>query len=214
MFDNFSLDCCSGPLADEPGQLIAIPVIPVPDTKSKNVLVLEECQAVLTMPVVRLVFHPVIPGNLNPVMIPGPVSVLVFAVGTVDCRSDPPLVAVLVARESWRSRVSFSDEGLDQVVLLRTSALIHIHQPPPMEFTDDRSIRLGHPLIHTTQQDALNLIPNVADMPPIRAGVGVLCKDSGREEKEKVEHDVTIGSQRFAIIGRQLRGVAGGHSAV
>ena len=34
------------------------------------------------------------PGNLNPVMIPGPVSVLVFAVGTVDCRSDPPLVAV------------------------------------------------------------------------------------------------------------------------
>ena len=56
MFDNFSLDCCSGPLADEPawsrlssssssspssskpGQLIAIPVIPVPDTKSKNVL--------------------------------------------------------------------------------------------------------------------------------------------------------------------------------
>ena len=34
------------------------------------------------------------PGNLNPVMIPGPVSVLVFAVGTVDCRSNPPLVAV------------------------------------------------------------------------------------------------------------------------
>ena len=28
-----------------------------------------------------------------------------------------------------------------------------------------------------------------------------LCKDSGREEKEKVEHDGTIGSQRFAIIG-------------
>ena len=100
--------------------------------------------------------------------------------------------------------------SLNACRLLPTSALIHIHQPPPMEFTDDRSIRLGHPLIHTAQQDALNLenidvwdsrglqtgclrvfsgfpfwliwlyffkkdlIPNVADMPPIRAGVGVL----------------------------------------
>jgi len=63
MFDNFSLDCCSGPLADEPGQLIAIPVIPVPDTKSKNVLVLEEGETVLAVPVVGLVLHPVEPGH-------------------------------------------------------------------------------------------------------------------------------------------------------
>ena len=85
-------------------------------------LVLEEGEAVLTVPVVGLVLHPVepgrvqmiiviivlirntdqvisytnkhIPGDLSPVVIPGPVPVLVISVGAVHCRSNPPLVSV------------------------------------------------------------------------------------------------------------------------
>ena len=86
-------------------------------------LILEEGEAVLTVPVVGLVLHPVepgrvqmiiviivlmirntdqvisntnkyIPGDLSSVVIPGPVAVLVISVGAVHCCSDPPLVSV------------------------------------------------------------------------------------------------------------------------
>jgi len=160
----------------------------VQDTKSKDVLVLEEGEAVLAVPVVGLVLHPVKPGNLCSVVIPGPVSVLVIAVGAVHCGSDPPLVTILVAREPRGSRISIVDQRLDQVVLLRTSALIHINEPSLMEFTDNSSVCLCHSLVQPTQQDALNLATNVADVPTIRAVVSVLGEDSGREEKEEVEH--------------------------
>jgi len=184
-----SLNDCSGLLTDEPGCLTTIPVIPVEDTKSKNVLVLEEGETVLAVPVVGLVLHPVEPGDLSPVVIPGPVAVLVISVRAVHCRSDPPLVPVLVSRESRGSRISVSDQGLQQVVLLRTSALIHVNEPSLMEFTDDGSVGFCHSLVQPAQQDALNLVPNVADVPTIRAVVGVLGKGSCKEEKEKVEHD-------------------------
>jgi len=186
--DFLSFNGCSRPLTDEPGRLTTIPVIPVQDTKSKDVLVLEEGEAVLAVPVVGLVLHPVKPGNLSPVMIPGPVSVLVISVGAVHCGSNPPLVTILVARESRGSRVSIVDQRLEQVVLLRTSALIHINEPSLMEFTDNSSVCLCHSLVQPTQQDALNLATNVADVPTIRAVVSVLGEDSGREEKEEVEH--------------------------
>jgi len=193
-----SFNGCSSLLTDEPGRLTTIPVIPVNDTKSKDVLVLEEGEAVLAVPVVGLVLHPVEPSNLGSIVIPGPVAVLVISVGAVHCCSDPPLVPVLVSRESRRSRVSFSDQGLQQVVLLRTSALIHINEPALMEFTDD-GVGFCHSLVQPTQQKALNLVPNFADVPTIRAVVGVLGKDSSREEKEKVEH------------GNVMRGVVTGN---
>merc|ERR1719239_1500931 len=128
------------------------------------------------------------PGDLRSVVIPRPVSVLVITVRPVHCGSNPPLVTVLVARESRGSRVSIVDQGLDQVVFLRTSALIHINEPSLMEFTDNSSVCLCHSLVQPTQQNALNLAPNVADVPTIRAVVSVLGEDSGREEKEEVEH--------------------------
>ena len=40
-----------------------VPVIPVPDKESEDVLILQEGQAVLTVVVIGLVSHPVVPGN-------------------------------------------------------------------------------------------------------------------------------------------------------
>ena len=40
-----------------------VPVIPVPDKVSEDVLILQEGQAVLTVVVIGLVSHPVVPGN-------------------------------------------------------------------------------------------------------------------------------------------------------
>ena len=85
-----------------------------PPPSSIQHLVLKEGETVLAVPVVGLVLHPVEPGHnddddddddcvdenehkpgdLSPVVIPGPVAVLVISVGAVHCRSDPPLVPV------------------------------------------------------------------------------------------------------------------------
>merc|ERR1712083_1292078 len=99
-FRNLDFKCCSGLLADEPGCLLTVPVIPVPDTKSKDILVFQESKAVLSVPIVRLVPHPVEPFDFNAIVIPGPVAKVVIAMRSVHCGSDPPLVAVLVSRES------------------------------------------------------------------------------------------------------------------
>merc|ERR1719180_699613 len=121
-------------------------------------------------------------------MIPSPGAVSMVAVGAVHCGSNPPLVTVLVARESRGPRISIVDQRLDQVVLLRTSALIHVNKPSLMELTDDSSVSLCHSLVNSTEQEALNLIPHFTDVPTIRTVVGVLGKDRRREEKTEVEH--------------------------
>ena len=48
-------------LTDVSSSSVAVPVIPVPDSVSKDVLILEEGQAVLTSPVIGFISHPVIP---------------------------------------------------------------------------------------------------------------------------------------------------------
>ena len=53
-------------------------------------------------------------------------------------------------------------------------SLVHIDQPALVEGTEDCSIRIGDPLFESTEQDALNAVTNVADMPAIGAVVGVL----------------------------------------
>ena len=80
-----------------------------------------------------------------------------------------------------------------------TSALVHINEPALVELTDDSGVRLRHSLVLSAQQDALdlfedyiiilicqkqnqtsnnlNLIPNVAYVPAVRAGVRVLNND-------------------------------------
>ena len=55
-------------------------------------------------------------------------------------------------------------------------ALVHVHQPALVEGADDRCIFLGQLLLEPAEKDALNLVPNVADMPTVRAVVGVLEK--------------------------------------
>ena len=42
---------------------LTVPVVPVPDKVSEDVLILQEGQAVLTVVVIGLVSHPVVPGN-------------------------------------------------------------------------------------------------------------------------------------------------------
>ena len=49
-------------LANVSRSRVAVPVIPVPHSEPEDVLVLEEGEAVLAVPVVGLVPHPVIPG--------------------------------------------------------------------------------------------------------------------------------------------------------
>ena len=48
-------------LANVPSCTVTVPVIPVPNSKSKDVLVLKEGEAVLAVPVIGLIPHPVKP---------------------------------------------------------------------------------------------------------------------------------------------------------
>merc|ERR1712180_265472 len=98
-FRNLDFKRCSGLLADEPGCLLTVPVIPVPDAKPEDILVFQESKTVLSVPIVRLVLHPVKPFDFNAIVIPGPVAEVVIAMRSVHCGSDPPLVSILVSRE-------------------------------------------------------------------------------------------------------------------
>jgi len=51
-------------LTDEPSSLLTVPVIPMVDSVAKYVLILKECEAVLAVPVIGFIPHPVIPLNL------------------------------------------------------------------------------------------------------------------------------------------------------
>merc|ERR1719507_1409191 len=159
---------------NKPRKLLAIPIVPMVNPKANRVRPLEEGEAVLAVPVVRLVPHPVKPSNLSPTVIPSPVAVLVISVGSVHCGSNPPLVIILHARNLRHMRIHFADQRLDQVVLLRTSALIHVNKPSLMESANCFSVSFCHSLVHPTQQDTLNLIPDITYVPAIRAGIGVL----------------------------------------
>ena len=81
----------------------------MPDEVSEDVLILQECQAVLMVVVIRLVPHPVVPIHthtlgyvceddlysplqLGTVNVPGPVAPVVFAVGAVHRGAYPPLL--------------------------------------------------------------------------------------------------------------------------
>ena len=82
-----------------------------------------------------------------------------------------------------------------------TSALVHINEPSLVKSTNGLSVRFRHSLVHSTQQDALNLfrigfssfnycllhnsnrykvliknylIPYITNVPAIRTGIGVL----------------------------------------
>merc|ERR1712156_1034760 len=160
---------------DKPGELVTIPVVPMVDTEPNRVPPFEESQAILSVPIVRLVPHPIVPCNLSPSMIPGPVAVVVVAVRTVHCGSNPPLVVILHAGNLRHMGIHCTDQRLDQVVLLRTSALVHINEPSFVESANGLSVRLCHSLVHSTQQYALNLIPYITNVPAIRTGIGVLC---------------------------------------
>ena len=59
VFITFYLSCIL--LTNVPSCTITVPVIPVPHSKPKDVLVLEEGEAVLAVPVIGLVPHPVKP---------------------------------------------------------------------------------------------------------------------------------------------------------
>ena len=58
-----------------------------------------------------------------------------------------------------------------------TMAFVHVHQPALVEGADDGGVFLGQALIEPAKEDALNLIPDFADMPAVRAVVGVLETD-------------------------------------
>merc|ERR1719237_1372147 len=116
-----------------------------------------------------------VPSDLCPTVIPSPVAVCVVSMRAVNCSSDPPLVIILHARNLRKVRVNLADQRLDQVVLLRTSALIHVNEPSLVESTNCFGVSFCHSLLHPTQQDTFNLVPNITYMPTIRAGIGVLC---------------------------------------
>ena len=85
------------------------------------------------------------------------------------------LLSLLRSREAALSRsFGLGDQRLEQVVLLRPVALVHVHQPALVEGADDGGVFLGQLLLKPAKKDALNVIPNVADMPAVRTVVGVL----------------------------------------
>merc|ERR1712092_33375 len=145
------------------------------DAEPKRETPNKERQAILAVPIVWLVSHPIVPCNLSPSVIPGPVAIVVITVRSVHCGSGPPLVIILHAGNLRHMGIHCADQRFDQVVLLRTSALVHINEPALVESTNSLSVRLCHSLVHSTQQDALNLIPNITNVPAIRTGIGVLC---------------------------------------
>ena len=88
------------------------------------------------------------------------------------------LLSLLRSREAALSgSFGLGNQRLEQVVLLRPVALVHVHQPALMEGADDGGVFLGQALIEPAKEDALNLIPDFADMPAVRAVVGVLETD-------------------------------------
>ena len=106
---NITCYLCRILLTNVSGRTVAVPVIPVPHKVAEDVLVLEEGEAVLAVPVIGLVPHPVIPrvvschvgagrykddlpSNLCACGVPPPVAPVVFAVGPQAGGSDPPLL--------------------------------------------------------------------------------------------------------------------------
>merc|ERR550519_730892 len=162
-------------LADVSGNIFASPVVPVVDTVPEDVLVLEIGHAVLGVPVVRLAIHPVVPLYFCAGMVPCPVTPVVVIVVPVHSSSYPPLIVVLV---SWDAPVSLAhsirDEFSHEPVLLTPMSLVHVDQPPTVGSADGGSVGLRHSFVESTEKNTLYLISNIADMPPIRAVVGVL----------------------------------------
>ena len=168
-----------GPLADVSGGGVAIPVVPVVRSVAKDVLkmsmivintllaklsptnlVLQECQAVLTVPIIGLISHPVVPRNqrrhfsivhvtpllprhFHSIVIPSPVTPVVVSVMTEHMSSNPPLTVVLHPSISYATlAISFRNQRFYKVVLSRASTLVHVNQPPTMELAQNRGIVL------------------------------------------------------------------------
>ena len=87
---------CTWFLTNNTCNIVAAPVIPVPGSKAKHILVDQVCHAVLCVPVVGLIMHPVEETNLTTGVSPCPVTVVAFAmVRVMDLGTDPVLLVKL-----------------------------------------------------------------------------------------------------------------------
>merc|ERR1719341_2511574 len=119
----------------------------------------------------------------NPRMSP----LVVIIMATVHSGSNPPLVLEIVSGGSnVVLSVLIADQFLNKIILATTMALVHIDQPAFVPSTDDLGISLRNCLPQAPEKNALDLVPPLADVPAVRAVLGVLssCKcHAGHEQK-------------------------------
>ena len=90
---------CTWLLTNNTSNIVTAPVIPVPGSKTKHILVDQVGHAVLCVPVIGLIMHPVEETNLTAGVSPCPVTVVALTmVRVMDLGTDPVL---LVKLDSW-----------------------------------------------------------------------------------------------------------------
>merc|ERR1711884_533715 len=186
-FKSITIDLNSLLLANVSSFIVAVPVIPVPHSESKDVLVLEEGETVLAVPVIGLVPHPVKPLHLCACGVPPPVSPVVFAVRSHTGGSNPPLSIPLHPGPSRLAGHYVREESLDSVVLGRAPGLVHIHKVTTPCSAEDLSIGLGHSLLQTSEVDTLHRILDL-NLAPAIGTRGSLSHCSKCCYKNKLSH--------------------------
>merc|ERR1711981_1223182 len=135
-------------LADESRQVVAIPVVPVVGSETKNILIFQEGKAVLPVPVIGLIPHPVKPLYFSSTVIPCPVSKVVIPMRSLHMGSNPPLAFPLHPSISKTTHtIRIRDQRLQQIVLRRATTLVHVNQPSSVELAQDSCIIISHPLL-------------------------------------------------------------------
>jgi len=183
-----------GRLADVPGGLGAVPVVPVVGAVPEDILILEVGETTLvTLPVIWFSLHPVKPCDIFAVVVPGPVAPVMVPVGSVHSGSNPPLVAIIVSWSAWQIlAIGLLDQILDEAILLPSVSLVQVDQPAVVGRAQDLGVSLSNILIGSSQENALNLLSNIGDDPAVRAVVGVLgrhcCKGQGAYDHHQSQH--------------------------
>ena len=119
---------CAWLLTNYTSNIVAAPVIPGPISKSKKILVNQICHAVLSVPVIWLIDHPVKEFNLTARVSPCPVAIVaVIMAGWMDFSSNPVLLVKLDAWNQVLRLITF-----DQLLLYKHihSGVMELNNPP------------------------------------------------------------------------------------
>jgi len=121
---------CAWLLTNYTGNIIAAPVIPGPISEAENILVDQVGHAVLSVPVVWLIDHPVKEFNLAARVSPCPVAIVaVIMAGGMDFSSNPVLLVKLDAWNQVLRLIMFDQLFLNKHI---HSGVMELNNPPSL----------------------------------------------------------------------------------